>query len=56
MKTMPYDPLEVWEWEGGAVLPDHEANLEDVAGFDRSERGDHDDEPRDARNRSPRAE
>jgi hypothetical protein len=41
---MPYDPLAVWEWEGGAVVPDEEAPLEGVAGFDRSERGDRDDD------------
>ena len=44
MKGTPYDLLTVWEWEGGAVLPDDETNLEDVAGFDRSDRGDHEDE------------
>jgi hypothetical protein len=48
-ENMPYDPLTVWEWEGGAIVPDHEANLDDVAGFERSEPGDQNDETRDAR-------
>ena len=45
---MPYDPLTVWEWEGGAIGSDDEVNLEDVAGAERSERGDQDAEPPDA--------
>jgi hypothetical protein len=28
---MPYDPLSVWEWEGGAVLADRPSEVEPAA-------------------------